>query len=178
MNKKGVVFFSVLSVLAAMIFSGCASMPKGAEPVENFDLQRYLGKWYEVARFDFAFEKNLSQVTADYSLNVDGSVNVINRGFNHAKNEWQQAEGRARFRGDPSVGALEVSFFGPFYGGYNILALDEDYQYALVSGNNLNYLWILSRTTTVPSDVLTEYLILAESLGFDIDNLVWTAQSK
>ena len=178
MNKKGFLFFSVLSVLTAMILAGCASMPKGAEPVENFDLQRYLGKWYEVARFDFTFEKNLSQVTADYSLNVDGSVNVINRGFNYAKNAWQQAEGRARFRGSPSVGALEVSFFGPFYGGYNILALDEDYQYALVSGNNLNYLWILSRTPTIPSDVLTEYLILAESLEFDIDNLVWTVQSK
>ena len=146
--------------------------------IDSFDLDRYLGKWYEIARFDFTFERNLSQVTAEYSMNKDGSVKVVNRGFNYAKDDWQEAVGRARFRGNPTVGALEVSFFGPFYGGYNIIALDENYQYALVAGKDLNYLWILSRTPTMPSDILTEYLILAESLGFDIDNLVWTVHSN
>ena len=178
-KNKVFLLLGILILLAAgLCFVGCRSIPKNMEPVGNFDLQRYLGTWYEIARFDFTFERNLSQVTAEYSMNKDGSVKVVNRGFNYAKNDWQEAVGRARFRGSPTVGALEVSFFGPFYGGYNIIALDENYQYALVVGKDLNYLWILSRTTTMPSDILTEYLILAESLGFDIDNLVWTLHSK
>ena len=178
-KNKVFLLLGILILLAAgLSFVGCRSIPKNMEPVGNFDLQRYLGKWYEIARFDFTFERNLSQVTAEYSMNKDGSVQVVNRGFNYAKNDWQQAVGRARFRGSPRVGALEVSFFGPFYGGYNIIALDENYEYALVAGKDLNYLWILSRTSTMPSDILTEYLILAESLGFDIDNLVWTVHSK
>lgn len=179
MDRSRIVLATGMAALlaAALVLAGCRSMPKGVEPVENFDLQRYLGRWYEVARFDFAFERNLSRVTAEYSLNEDGSVNVVNRGFNQVKGEWQESVGRARFRGSPGVGALEVSFFGPFYGGYNIIALDEGYQYALVAGKDLNYLWILSRTAAMPSDILTEYLILAESLGFDIDNLVWTVQA-
>lgn len=178
-KNKVFLLLGILVLLAVGLgFVGCRSIPKNMEPVGNFDLQRYLGTWYEIARFDFTFERNLSQVTAEYSMNKDGSVKVVNRGFNYAKNDWQEAVGRARFRGSPTVGALEVSFFGPFYGGYNIIALDENYQYALVVGKELNYLWILSRTTTMPSDILTEYLILAESLGFDIDNLVWTLHSK
>lgn len=178
-KNKVFLLLGILVLLAVGLgFVGCRSIPKNMEPVGNFDLQRYLGTWYEIARFDFTFERNLSQVTAEYSMNKDGSVKVVNRGFNYAKNDWQEAVGRARFRGSPTVGALEVSFFGPFYGGYNIIALDENYQYALVAGKDLNYLWILSRTSTMPSDILTEYLILAESLGFDIDNLVWTVHSK
>ena len=178
-KNKVFLLLGILILLAAGLgFVGCRSFPKNMEPVGNFDLQRYLGKWYEIARFDFTFERNLSQVTAEYSMNKDGSVQVVNRGFNYAKNDWQQAVGRARFRGSPTVGALEVSFFGPFYGGYTIIALDENYEYALVVGKDLNYLWILSRTSTMPSNILTEYLILAESLGFDIDNLVWTVHSK
>ena len=144
----------------------------------DFDLQRYLGTWHEVARFDFAFERNLRNVTAEYSMNEDGSVRVVNRGYNYTKGKWQESEGRARFQGSPGLGALEVSFFGPFYSGYNIIALDPDYQYALVAGKDLNYLWILSRTPQMPSEVLTEYLILAESLGFDIDRLVWSGQGQ
>ena len=180
MDRNKVFLLGGMVVLLAVTigFVGCRSIPKNMEPVGNFDLQRYLGKWYEIARFDFTFERNLSQVTAEYSMNKDGSVKVVNRGFNYAKDDWQEAVGRARFRGNPTVGALEVSFFGPFYGGYNIIALDENYQYALVAGKDLNYLWILSRTPTMPSDILTEYLILAESLGFDIDNLVWTVHSN
>ncbi len=180
MDKNKVFLLLGIVVLLAVTlgFVGCRSIPKNMEPVGNFDLQRYLGKWYEIARFDFTFERNLSQVTAEYSMNQDGSVRVVNRGFNYAKDDWQESVGRARFRGSPTEGALEVSFFGPFYGGYNIIALDENYQYALVAGKDLNYLWILSRTPTMPSDILTEYLILAESLGFEIDNLVWTVHSK
>lgn len=175
---KRFIFVYVVAVSVVLVMVGCKSMPKNLVPVENFDLQRYLGKWYEVARFDFAFERNMGEVTAEYSLNEDGSVRVLNKGFSYVKNEWKEAEGRARFRGDPSVGALEVSFFGPFYSGYNVIAIDNDYQYAMVGGKDYNYLWFLSRTPTMPTDVLTEYLILAESLGYNIDNLVWTAQKQ
>lgn len=180
MDRKRDVFFVVCALLTAVVLVvvGCRSTPKGVYPVTGFDLQRYLGTWHEVARFDFTFERNLRNVTAEYSMNEDGSVRVVNRGYNYAKERWQESVGRGRFRGETDVGALEVSFFGPFYSGYNIIALDPDYQYALVSGKDLNYLWILSRTPRMPSDVLTEYLILAESLGFDIDNLVWSSQGQ
>ena len=180
MGKKRDIFFlvHVVVVAVALALAGCRSIPRNVEPVEGFSLQRYLGRWYEVARLDFAFERNLMEVTAEYSLNEDGSVRVVNRGFNSVKGEWQVAEGRARFRGDSDVGALEVSFFGPFYSGYNVIAIDEDYQHTLVSGSDYNYLWILSRTPDIPADVLTEYLILAESLGFDIDLLVWPTHTR
>ncbi len=180
MGRKRDIFFlvHVVAVAVALVLAGCRSIPRNVEPVEGFSLQRYLGRWYEVARLDFAFERNLMEVTAEYSLNEDGSVRVVNRGFNYVKGEWQESEGRARFRGDSDVGALEVSFFGPFYSGYNVIAIDEDYQHALVSGSDYNYLWILSRTPDVPADVLTEYLILAESLGFDIDLLVWPTHTR
>lgn len=180
MSRKRDVFFATYAMVMAAVLMvvGCSSIPKGVSPVGDFDLQRYLGTWHEVARFDFAFERNLRNVTAEYSMNEDGSVKVMNRGYNQVKEQWQESEGRARFQGSPTVGALEVSFFGPFYSGYNVIAIDDDYQYALVSGKDLNYLWLLSRTPQMPSDVLTEYLILAESLGFDIDNLVWSSHGR
>lgn len=179
MDGKRNVFFCLGGLLVAvLVMVGCRSIPKGVYPVTDFDLQQYLGTWHEVARFDFAFERNLRNVTAEYSMNEDGSVRVVNRGYNYAKGKWQESEGRARFQGSPDLGALEVSFFGPFYSGYNVIAIDDDYQYALVAGKDLNYLWILSRTPQMSSEVLTEYLILAESLGFDIDRLVWSGQGQ
>ncbi|MEF8690712.1 UNVERIFIED_CONTAM: lipocalin family protein, partial [Comamonas sp. A-3] len=98
------------------------------KPVTGFDAKRYMGTWYELARIDHSFEKDLTQVSASYSLNDDGSVAVLNRGFDSVKQKWREAEGKARFLGSPDVGALKVSFFGPFYGGYNVVSLDEDYQ--------------------------------------------------
>lgn len=111
-------------------------------------------------------------------MNEKGNVIVINSGYNYQKQEWKKAEGLARFRGKKDVAELKVSFFGPFYAGYNVVALDKDYQYALVAGRNLDYLWILSRQKTIPEAVKNEYIKTAESIGYDVSKLIWVEHSK
>ncbi len=175
-NNMRELFF--LFILAPIFLSSCAKIPKGAVAVTRFQKERYLGKWYEIARFDVVFERNLNNTTANYSMNSDGSIKVVNRGYNYVTNEWKEAVGKARFVGDDSIARLKVSFFGPFYGGYNVIALDEEYRYALVAGNNLKYLWILSREKIIPDDVKQRYLEIAEDIGYKIDDLIWVEHSK
>jgi apolipoprotein D and lipocalin family protein len=155
------------------IFSACQTIPKGAVAVKSFDKDKYLGKWYEIARFDFRFEKDLNNTTANYSVNDDGTIKVLNRGYNYVTGEWKEAIGKAKFVGDPTVAMLKVSFFGPFYAGYNVIALDSNYKYALISGSSLKYLWILSREKTMPEDIKANYLKIASEIGFPTDNLIW-----
>ena len=154
---------------------GCKTypVPEGAIPVSPFDKDRYLGTWYEIARFDFKFEKDLNNTTATYSLNPDGTIKVVNRGYNYVKGEWKQAIGKGKFVAEPTVARLKVSFFGPFYGGYNVVALDDEYQYALISGSSLEYLWILARTKTMPDSIKNSYVAIAEEIGFDTSQLIW-----
>ena len=147
--------------------------PRGAQAVTPFDKDKYLGKWYELARLDYFFERNLVNVTADYSMNEDGTIKVVNRGFDSNRNEWKKSIGRAKFAGDPNEGKLKVSFFGPLYAGYNVIALDEYYQHALVAGRNLSYLWILSRDQNIPDRVATSFLEKALDLGYDVSKLKW-----
>lgn len=163
----------VCTILASVWVASCQSAPKDAVPVAGFNPDRYLGRWYEIARLDFNHEKDMSNVTAEYSLNEDGSIRVQNRGYDYDKNIWKEAIGKAKFQGSPTIGALKVSFFGPFYSGYNIVALDPNYQHALVVGKNLDYMWILSRTTGLPEATRIEYLAVADALGFDTNKLVW-----
>ncbi len=164
------LFISILSLIG---ITACASAPQGATVINNFDVDRYLGTWYEVARLDHRFERGLSKVTATYSFNENGTIRVQNRGFSASKNSWSESIGRAKFAGAKNEGRLKVSFFGPFYGAYNIVALDDEYQYALIVSNSLSYLWLLSRTTTIPDQIKLEYLKKAKSMGFDIDALIW-----
>ena len=145
--------------------------------VKNFELERYLGQWYEIARFDHSFERGLSRVTAEYSVIDAETVRVLNRGYDAQAGEWQAREGRAKFVGAKDVGSLKVSFFGPFYGGYHILALDEDYQYALVSGPNRNYLWILARTPELDPATYDELVAIAAGFDFDTSGLLLVDQS-
>ena len=169
--------FSIISLLL-LFLSGCTGVPAGVTTVDGFDLERYLGRWYEIARLDHRFERGMSHVTANYSLLPDGGVQVINRGFDMDKQSWKDAEGKAYPVGDPTVGQLKVSFFGPFYGGYNIIELDsKDYSYSLVSGPNLSYLWILSRTPELPQAVLDQLVQKAKVLGFDTDKLIYVDQA-
>lgn len=164
----------LLQILASMIFlSSCTTIPKGVVAVKPFDKEKYLGKWYEIARMDFRFERNLNNTTAEYSLNPNGTIKVDNKGYNTKTGEWDQAIGKARFVGDENTAMLKVSFFGPFYSGYNVIALDPDYKYALIAGANLGYLWILSRETVIPDDIKTKYLKIAGDYGFKVSELLW-----
>ena len=134
-------------LLLVCLLTGCIGIPENVKPVDNFKLEKYLGKWYEIARLDHSFERGLSRVTADYSLRPDGGVKVINRGYSAKDNKWKEAVGKAYFVKGPDQGFLKVSFFGPFYGSYVVFALDhENYQYALVSGPDKSYLWLLARS--------------------------------
>jgi apolipoprotein D and lipocalin family protein len=157
-----------------MCQSGCTGVPEGVEVVTGFELQRYLGTWYEVARLDHRFERGLSDVSATYSMREDGGVKVLNRGFNSSANEWEEAIGKAYFVNSPDTGHLKVSFFGPFYGGYNVIELDEtSYQYSLVAGPDRDYLWILSRTPELDDAILTRLVGKAAALGFPTDELIY-----
>ncbi|HRN79797.1 MAG TPA: lipocalin family protein [Ferruginibacter sp.] len=169
------IILSLLLLTAVCLFwlTACTGIPKGAKPVGNFQVDRYLGTWYEIARLNHSFEKNLMQVTAVYTLNKNGTLKVVNSGYDIKKKKRKEAVGKAKFVGDKNVGQLKVSFFGPFYGSYNIIALDENYQYALVVGKDLSYLWILSRTTSLPDNVRNEYLQTASGLGYDTTALIW-----
>lgn len=162
-------------IAVALTLVACKSPtpPKGVKPVSDFNASRYLGKWYEIARLENRFEKGMEQVTATYGLRSDGGITVLNRGYDPIKNRWKESEGKAYFTGAPTTAALKVSFFGPFYGGYNVIKLDKDYQYALVSGPNRDYLWILSRSTTLPETVKQDFLATARELGFPVEQLVW-----
>ena len=163
-----------LLALLVMLVPGCVSLPEGITPVAEFDVQRYLGQWYEIARLDHSFERGLEKVSADYSLRNDGGINVINRGYDPAKKGWKEATGRAYFVGEPTVGRLKVSFFGPFYGGYNIIALDrQGYSYSMVCGPDRSYLWILSRTPEMEAGLLSGLVNQAKDLGFDTSSLIY-----
>lgn len=163
-----------------MFFNSCSksSIPAGASAVSSFQKEKYLGKWYEIARMDFKFEKNLNNTTAEYSVREDGKIKVDNKGYNYVKKEWSQAIGKAKFAGTEDVAMLKVSFFGPFYAGYNVIALDKDYKYALVAGDSLKYLWILSREKTIPEDIKAEYLKIADEIGYKTSDLVWVEHDK
>jgi apolipoprotein D and lipocalin family protein len=171
MKTKSGFYMTLLMML--FVNGACARIPKGAEVIKPFHADRYLGKWYEIARFDFRFERNLNNTTATYSLNADGSIKVDNKGYDYVKKVWKQSIGKAKFRGSRTEAALKVSFFGPFYAPYNVIALDAHYQYALVAGQNLDYLWILAREKTIPDEVKKNYLEIAEKIGFDTNRLIW-----
>lgn len=143
--------------------------------VTPFDINRFLGRWYEIARLDFSHEKNLSHTTAHYSLNKNNTIKVVNQGWNYEKEEWQIAEGIAKPR-IKNTGALKVSFWGPFYDEYNVVEITSDYQYALIFGRNNNYLWILSRSKTIPDTIKQYFMLKAESFGYNTDKLVWPEQ--
>jgi apolipoprotein D and lipocalin family protein len=178
MKRKNKITAMLLAFGTILMLNSCASIPKKAKPVGNFDVKRYLGTWYEIARFDFRFEKNLDNTSAQYKLDKNGNVIVLNSGYNFIKEEWKKAVGLAKFRGDKNLAALKVSFFGPFYSGYNVVALDENYQYALIAGKNLDYLWILSRTKSIPEDIKTNYLQIAKEIGYDTTKLIWVNHDK
>ncbi|HFT5242714.1 TPA: outer membrane lipoprotein Blc [Yersinia enterocolitica] len=174
------LLWSKLSVLAATLLSVACSVtqPKDVKVVDNFQLPRYLGTWYEIARLDHSFERGLDHVTANYTLRDDGGVKVTNRGYNAKKQQWQESIGKAYFIGSPQQASLKVSFFGPFYGGYNVIDLDDEYQHALIAGPNRDYLWILSRTPTIDNQTRDRLVAVAKQYGFPVEELIWVEQGE
>jgi apolipoprotein D and lipocalin family protein len=163
----------------ALLLTGCVGLPEGVKPVDHFNLDRYLGKWYEIARLDHSFERGLSKVSASYSLRDDGGIRVINRGYDAKKQKWKDAEGKAYFVNGADQGYLKVSFFGPFYGAYIVVEFDhENYQYSLVSGPDRSYLWILSRTPQMDPVTLKRLVEKAAALGFDTGKLIFVEQGN
>lgn len=165
----------VIAFAVVLLLSACTGKPVGVEPVKNFELDAYLGTWYEIARLDHSFERGLSQVTAQYSLRDDGGVDVLNQGYNAESGDWKTANGKAYFVNESDEGFLKVSFFGPFFGSY--IVFDTDYtQYAFVSGPNTGYLWFLSRTPTVSPELFERFKAQAKQLGFDTTQLIEVSQ--
>ncbi len=177
LSRIGTLFL-MLCIFMALQSCRTQTAPQEMAAVQNFDAQKYLGKWYEIARLDYSHERNMNNTTAEYSLNEDSTIKVVNRGFNYKKNEEEEATGKAKFVDNPTVARLKVSFFGPFYSGYNVIALDPDYKYALVAGESLKYLWILSRETTLPETIKEDYLRQAQSLGYDTSQLIWVEHNR
>jgi len=179
MNKKTTVTAALVAIAGtSLLLHSCSTIPKGVSAVHHFEKEKYLGKWYEIARLDYSFEKNLNNVTAEYSLKNNGTIKVVNRGYNFKKDKEQKSVGKAKFVGADTVGKLKVSFFGPFYAGYNVIAIDEAYQYALVAGKSHKYLWLLSRQKTMPDKIKDEYLAVAKKAGFDVADLIWVKQDR
>ena len=164
-----------LGMLCIVLLVSCTGLPDNVEPVSQFDTEQYLGAWYEIARLDHSFERNLERVTATYGLNEDGSISVLNKGFNTEKGEWRQAEGVAKPMGSSDIAHLKVSFFGPFYGTYAVFELADDYSHAFVSGYNTDYLWLLAREPDVSAEVRQRFINESQALGFDTSKLIWVS---
>lgn len=164
-----------VGMLCIVLLVSCTGLPDNVEPVSQFDTEQYLGTWYEIARLDHSFERNLERVTATYGLNEDGSISVLNKGFNTEKGEWRQAEGVAKPMGSSDIAHLKVSFFGPFYGTYAVFELADDYSHAFVSGYNTDYLWLLAREPDVSTEVRQRFINESQALGFDTSKLIWVS---
>ena len=160
-------------IAAAMALAGCVSGPKvDNAPVATLDLNRYLGEWYEIARFDHSFERGVEQAKADYTQNADGTIKVVNTGVKAGKQKTAIGKGKTT----DTPGLLRVSFFGPFYADYRVMLIDEDYTYALVGSGGADYIWLLSRTPGLSETAKSELLAEARRRGYDTDKLIWVEQ--
>ena len=170
----------VTGVAIALTLVACKSPtpPKGVQPISGFDASRYLGKWYEVARLENRFERGLEQVTATYGARSDGGISVVNRGYDPVKKRWNESDGKAYFTGAPTTAALKVSFFGPFYGGYHVAALDAGYRWALVVGPDRGYCWILARDKQLAPAQRAAIVARAQALGIDTAALIWVTHER
>lgn len=165
-----------LILIFSLFLSACAGIPEGIQPVTGFDAKRYVGKWYEIARLDNRFEDGLDQITAEYSFNNDGGLDVTNSGHNIESGKRKYAHGKAYFKETPDIGSLKVSFFGPFYGGYHIIELDKEaYGYSMIAGSDRDFLWILAREPKLDDAVLQRLIGKAKQLGFKTEALIFPA---
>jgi apolipoprotein D and lipocalin family protein len=169
----------IIIILLLFVPAGCSSIPSGVKAVQDFDAGRYQGKWYEIARLDHSFERGLSNVSATYTLRKDGGIDVLNRGLDKDSGKWKEVKGRAYFVKGKTVGRLKVTFFWPFYGGYNVISLDhENYSYAMVCGPKRSYLWILAREKTLRKSIIDKLVKAAEDSGFKVEELIFVEQDR
>ena len=165
----------IIAAIAAVAVVGCVSVPKvDNAPVAALDLSRYLGEWYEIARFDHSFERGVEQAKANYTQNADGTIKVVNSGIKDGKPKTAIGKGKKT----DTPGLLRVSFFGPFYADYRIMLIDKDYTYALVGSGDADYLWILSRTPGLPETAKAELLAEAQRRGYDTGKFIWVRQDS
>ncbi|MBD5282227.1 MAG: lipocalin [Bacteroides sp.] len=158
-----------LSVLLCLLV-GCSKLTvDNSVGVKDLDRSRYLGDWYEIARYDHRFERGMDRTKAHYELRDDGNVTVMNTGMKNGKPT--EAKGVAKFTDTP--GLLRVSFWGPFYSDYRVMLLDDDYQYALIGSGSDDYLWILSRTPQISPEIKEKILTEAQRRGYDTTKLLW-----
>ena len=163
------IFASVIALLVA----GCGNAQKvDNTPIASLDLSKYLGDWYEIARFDHSFERGLDFCKANYALREDGKIAVTNTGVKEGKNKT--SNGKAKTTDTPAL--LRVSFFGPFYSDYRVMLRDADYQWALIGSGSAKYLWILSRTPELPKETLDTILAEAQRRGYDTSKLIRVKQ--
>lgn len=172
-DEVHIVKFLVVTFFALGASACSTTLSPDVVPVSNFNSEKYLGKWYEVARIENGFEEGLSKVTAEYSRREGGGITVLNRGFEAEDNEWEEAKGKAFFVDTEEKGHLKVSFFGPFYGPYVIFELAPDYSYSFVTNHNKKYLWLLSRTPEISDETRTLFIKRIKEMNFDTDELVW-----
>ena len=171
--------YTVIIICFSILMSACSTtLAPDVVPVSNFDADRYLGKWYEIARIENRFEKGLSQVTANYSNREDGGIKVVNRGYSEKKQKWKDANGKAYFVSDKTKGHLKVSFFGPIYGPYVVFELGENYEYSFVTNHNKKYLWLLSRSSTISPELKEKFTKKINAMGFETEKLIWVEQSS
>ena len=165
----------MIAAVAAGLLAGCVSGPKvDNTPVAALDLNRYLGEWYEIARFDHSFERGVERAKANYMLNEDGTIKVVNSGIKNGKPKT--AIGKGKRTDTPAL--LRVSFFGPFYADYRVMLIDKDYTRALVGSGSADYLWLLSRTPELSETAKSELLAEAQRRGYDMGKLIWVRQGK
>ena len=173
MKRKATHFF-IMALMVSFLTTLCSCVsdsnaPRRVSAVENFDVERYMGTWYEIARLPQWFERNMINVKAEYTLLQDGTVKIKNAGIRDG--QVKVAEGVARFKGWKKIGLLEVSFNKHFYSDYRIIRLADDYHYAVVTGKTKDSLWILSRKPQIPQKELDEILSFLLGLDFDISKL-------
>ena len=180
LQRHRLALLALLLAGSALLLAGCANTrpPPGVTAVTPFDVQRYQGRWYELARLDHAFERGMTDVSATYTVQADGSVRVVNRGYTPASGQWREAVGKAQFTGAPTTASLKVSFFGPFYGGYHVAALDPDYRWALVVGPDTGYAWILARDKHIAPAQQNAIVAQARALGVDTAALIWVTHER
>ena len=169
------IFKLLTLILFGILLTACSSKNPPLQTVQKVDINRYLGTWYEIARYEHFFEKDCKNVSANYSMLDEQTIKVVNRCTNMLTNEKKEAIGRA-YATDDTNSKLKVSFFRPFYGDYWVMILDENYDYVVVGTPSREYLWILARKPILDEKIKNEILQKLPTLGFDASKLIWTIQ--